>query len=138
MSKVAIITGGLTGMGLASAVALSKAGHKIALGSRRGKQDKVLCDQAKEAVGGPLLIEALDVCDQASIDRFLQTVSNELGPPTLPSNQSRPQRLTPGAMGSREACTCASVGTRERLRTGRSPISWLAIERNNVSNDLTS
>ena len=31
-NRTAIITGGLTGMGLASAIALSKAGYKIALG----------------------------------------------------------------------------------------------------------
>ncbi|MFT6696942.1 MAG: NAD(P)-dependent dehydrogenase (short-subunit alcohol dehydrogenase family), partial [Paracoccaceae bacterium] len=37
--RVAVVTGGLTGIGLACAKLLSDAGHKVVVGSRRGADD---------------------------------------------------------------------------------------------------
>ena len=61
--KTALVTGGATGIGLASAVAFSKAGYNVVL------TDLELADAQAAASGidGPILAAKLDVCDQISI-----------------------------------------------------------------------
>lgn len=77
-SRVAIITGGLTGIGLASAKALAEQGHKIAIGSRRGDEDQ-LASHAREVLGDDALIGQLDVGQDESVRRFVEKVNNTLG-----------------------------------------------------------
>lgn len=80
--RIAIVTGGLTGIGLAAAKALSEAGHRVAVGSRRGG-DGDLGRQAQDALGPGALIGTLDVGDPASVARFVGRVEAELGPPGI-------------------------------------------------------
>lgn len=63
--RVAIITGGLTGIGAACATALEAAGCKVAVGSRSGG------------------FATLDVSDSASVKAFVEKVKADLGPPTI-------------------------------------------------------
>lgn len=80
--KVAIVTGGLTGIGLSCAKALSDASHMVAVGSRRGTADKWV-SSARSVLGDGPHIETLDVGDQNSVDAFVQSVETRLGPPLI-------------------------------------------------------
>jgi len=82
-TRVAIVTGGLTGIGLASAKALQEAGHQIAVGSRRGGDDPELMDFARNALGCDAWIGKLDVADERSVDGFVREVRKRFDVPTL-------------------------------------------------------
>ena len=72
--RVAVVTGGNRGLGLAFARALGEAGAKVAIAAR---------DEARSAgVAGELGVLAvpLDVTDPASVDAMLERVTAELGP----------------------------------------------------------
>lgn len=77
--RVAIVTGGLTGVGLASALALQAAGMRVAVGSRAGA-DSDAGRAARTALGGDAFIGSLDVADQASVDAFCAGAQAALGP----------------------------------------------------------
>ncbi|HJP65621.1 MAG TPA: SDR family NAD(P)-dependent oxidoreductase, partial [Actinomycetota bacterium] len=65
---VAAVTGGSSGIGEATARALSRAGFDVVVGARRvDRLEKVAAD-----IGGRAI--PLDVTDQASVDAFAQTV----------------------------------------------------------------
>lgn len=81
-ARVALVTGGLTGIGLASAKALAAAGHHVAICSRRGDVDE-LADAAHAALNGACLIGAVDVASQASIDDFVARVTRQFGAPQI-------------------------------------------------------
>jgi NAD(P)-dependent dehydrogenase (short-subunit alcohol dehydrogenase family) len=68
--RVAIVTGGASGIGRACAEALSAAGARVASGSRRG-------------TGPGALALPLDVRDAASVAAFVARVEAELGPPDI-------------------------------------------------------
>ena len=72
-SRVAIVTGGSRGIGLATARRLAAAGHRVAIASR-SKPDE-LDDQ--------LLWVECDITDGASVDAALTRVEDDLGPPTI-------------------------------------------------------
>lgn len=77
--KVAIVTGGMTGIGLAIAKALSETGLEIAIGARRGG-DAAMAQEVRDKIGADVLIAPLDVCDEASVAAFCGAVEAELGP----------------------------------------------------------
>lgn len=78
----AIITGGTTGIGLASARALIARGHRVAIGARRAG-DPAVQAEVRTALGPDVMIAGLDVADRASVDRFVEEVRRTLGPPTI-------------------------------------------------------
>ncbi|GAA3154678.1 MULTISPECIES: SDR family NAD(P)-dependent oxidoreductase [Nonomuraea] len=61
--KVALVTGASSGIGAATALALSAGGARVAAGARRADRLKALADQAR----GELLPLDLDVTDQESV-----------------------------------------------------------------------
>ena len=67
--KVALITGASSGIGYATAVALSKAGAKIAAGARRTDKLESLKKEI-ENTGGEILIQKLDVTKKSECDAF--------------------------------------------------------------------
>ena len=72
--KVAVVTGGNRGIGMALARALGEAGARVAIAAR---------DTARtETVAGELGAFAVttDITDAASVDGMLETVTAELGP----------------------------------------------------------
>ena len=77
--RVAIVTGGLTGIGLAAARALAERGHHIAVGSRQGG-DAGASEDARKALGDDAMIAPLDVASQTSIDAFCAAVRDRFGP----------------------------------------------------------
>ncbi len=72
--RVAVVTGGNRGLGLAFARALGEAGAKVAIAARdEGKSAEVAEDLGVLAV-------PLDVTDPASVDAMVERVTAELGP----------------------------------------------------------
>lgn len=73
MAKVAIITGGLSGMGLASAKRLLADGVHVCIGTRRG-DDPGEVAQLHEKLGQKIFVGKLDVRDSASVSAFVARV----------------------------------------------------------------
>ena len=74
--KVAAITGASSGIGEATAIALSEAGAKVSLGARRADRLDALVEQ----IGSDraLAIET-DITDEAQARKFIQQTKDELG-----------------------------------------------------------
>ncbi len=77
-NKVAIVTGASSGIGYATALALSRAGAKVAAGARRTDRLESL---QKEIVnnGGEVFIQKLDVTKKADCDAFVDAVVKKWG-----------------------------------------------------------
>lgn len=73
--KVAVITGGNSGMGLATAKLFREQGAKVAITGR----DKKTLDDAVRAIGSGTIGIQADVLDLAALDRLFKTVSSQLG-----------------------------------------------------------
>ncbi len=71
--RVAFVTGGSRGIGLAAARRLAASGHRVAVGSRTEPDD--LDD-------GLLWVEC-DITDSSSVDKAMSRIEDELGPPTI-------------------------------------------------------
>ncbi|MDE0530767.1 MAG: SDR family NAD(P)-dependent oxidoreductase [Albidovulum sp.] len=81
-AKVAIVTGGLSGIGLAAAKELVRRGHRVAVGSRSGADSKRReCVEAVLEAKGIAL--ELDVGSQESVDRFVAETRDRLGTPLI-------------------------------------------------------
>ena len=81
-ARVAIVTGGTTGIGLVTARALIDSGHRLAVGAR-GASAPALVTSVREHLGAQVFVEPLDVADRASCDGFVARVRAALGPPTI-------------------------------------------------------
>jgi NAD(P)-dependent dehydrogenase (short-subunit alcohol dehydrogenase family) len=81
-NKVAVVTGGNRGIGMALARALGEAGARVAIAARDAARS--------EAVAGELgaLAVTTDITDAASVDAMLETVTAELGPVDVLVNNS--------------------------------------------------
>lgn len=73
MSRVAFVTGGSRGIGLAAARRLAAAGHQVAVGSRTEPAE--LDDE--------LTWFECDITDEDSVERAFTAVEDKLGPPTI-------------------------------------------------------
>ena len=67
--KVAIITGASSGIGFATALALSKAGAKVAIGARRVDRLEELANKITQN-GGEVFYQKLDVTQKSECDDF--------------------------------------------------------------------
>jgi NADP-dependent 3-hydroxy acid dehydrogenase YdfG len=77
-NKVAIITGASSGIGFATALALSKAGAKVAIGARRTDMLSVLEKKIKEN-GGEVYSQKLDVTKKNECSSFVDNVLKKWG-----------------------------------------------------------
>jgi NADP-dependent 3-hydroxy acid dehydrogenase YdfG len=76
--KVAIVTGASSGIGYATALALSKAGAKVGIGARR--TDKL--EELKNHIiknGGEVFVQKLDVIKRTECDSFVDAVVKKWG-----------------------------------------------------------
>jgi NAD(P)-dependent dehydrogenase (short-subunit alcohol dehydrogenase family) len=73
--KVAVVTGGNSGIGLASAQRLQAEGARIAIS---GRSQKTL-DEASKLLGGDALVVQSDVSDPEAIDKFFSQVAKRFG-----------------------------------------------------------
>ena len=71
--KVAIITGASSGIGYATALALSKAGAKVAIGARRVDKLETLAKKITDN-GGEVFYQKLDVTQRSECDNFAKAV----------------------------------------------------------------
>ena len=79
MSRVAVVTGGASGMGLSICEHLADRGNKIAvLDLNGGAAEQVAADL--RAKGHPALGTAVDVSDRAAVDDAMDKVRGEFGP----------------------------------------------------------
>lgn len=77
--RTAVVSGASSGIGAATAIALAKAGHPVALGARRtGKCEDLAA--TIQAGGGEAIALPLDVTDDDSVRAFSATVAARLGP----------------------------------------------------------
>ena len=81
--RTALVTGGCSGIGLASARSLAQHGASVAVGSRINRRDQRELSALRDmfsAFGPKCLISHLDVCDGQSVESFIAEVSDKLGP----------------------------------------------------------
>ncbi len=78
-ARVALVTGGASGIGRASALALARAGCAVAIGDL-AEADCARVAGAVEAGGGRALASPLDVTDATAVDRAIECVGSTLGP----------------------------------------------------------
>ena len=76
-SRIAVVTGGLSGIGLACAQALILNGNIVAVGSRRCSSGAVT--KAREILGPDSYFYPLDVGCERSVNTFCKKVTKELG-----------------------------------------------------------
>ena len=76
--KVAIITGASSGIGYATALALSKVGVKVAIGARRTDKLEQLGNEITKN-GGEVLVHKLDVTKKTDCDAFVEQVVKKWG-----------------------------------------------------------
>jgi 2-hydroxycyclohexanecarboxyl-CoA dehydrogenase len=79
VSRVAVITGGASGIGLGAAEALVADGHRVALLDRNGDGAEVAAAELR-AGGATAIGVEVDVADRAAVDAAFTTVRAELGP----------------------------------------------------------
>jgi NAD(P)-dependent dehydrogenase (short-subunit alcohol dehydrogenase family) len=79
MSRVAVVTGAASGMGLAIARRLAQDGHRVALLDLDGDAAERAADDLRGS-GTKALAAKVDVTDRDAIDEALDRVRNELGP----------------------------------------------------------
>ena len=77
--RVAVVTGASSGIGRAIAIALGALGWRVALGARGVDKLDETAALVIEA-GGEAFPRALDVTDAASVDQFVDTVEDVMGP----------------------------------------------------------
>lgn len=82
LDRVAIVTGGLQGIGLAVAEKLAGQGARVAIGSRRGGDGK-MAKAARQAAGAQGLVASLDVGSTESVESFVNRVHSSLGAPEI-------------------------------------------------------
>lgn len=80
--RVAIVTGGLQGIGIAIAKELIQQGACVAIGSRRGGDAESSID-ARQTVGEKGMVEVLDVASTDSVEHFVEQVRSSLGSPDI-------------------------------------------------------
>jgi len=73
--KVAVVTGGNSGIGLATAKRLQQEGAKVAIS---GRSQQTLADAVK-AIGNGVLAVRADVSKRTDVDRLYQEVEQKLG-----------------------------------------------------------
>lgn len=77
--QVALITGGDSGIGRATAIAFAKEGADVAIAFLEEQEDAAITRRAIEACGQRCLAITLDVGDEAACRRAVERVVNELG-----------------------------------------------------------
>jgi clavulanate-9-aldehyde reducatase len=73
--RVAVVTGASSGIGAATATALSRAGATVALGARRRER----LDELAEQLEGPASVHEVDLTDEQQARSFIESVHAEHG-----------------------------------------------------------
>ncbi len=76
--KVAVITGGSSGIGKATALAFAREGAKVAIGARRESEGEAVAQEIRDA-GGEAIFVKTDVTDPAQIEALVQAAVDAYG-----------------------------------------------------------
>lgn len=76
--KVALITGGTSGIGKVTAIAFAKAGAKVVLSGRREKEGLAVVEEIKKAGGTAHFVQA-DVAKEADVKRLVEQTVAKFG-----------------------------------------------------------
>ena len=79
MSRVAVVTGGASGIGLGVARGLAADGHRVALVDRDGAAAEAAADELRRGGSTVLAVEA-DVAERSSVGAGFNRIRDELGP----------------------------------------------------------
>lgn len=79
MTRVAVVTGGGSGLGRAISVGLARAGHRVAVMDVNADAAENVAAELR-AVGAQALSVGVDVADEASVDAAFDAVRQSLGP----------------------------------------------------------
>ena len=77
--KVAIVTGGSEGMGLATARRLAGEGARVAICARRAEPLEQAAAELRAVGAGEVFAQAADVTSNGDVDRFIDAVTAEFG-----------------------------------------------------------
>lgn len=77
-NKVALITGGTSGIGKAAALALAEAGAKVVVAGRRAEEGKMVVETVKQA-GGEALFVKTDVSHEADVKALVDKTATTFG-----------------------------------------------------------
>jgi NADP-dependent 3-hydroxy acid dehydrogenase YdfG len=73
-----VITGGLKGIGAATAIEFGRIGARMLLLARSLEGGEALCERVR-AAGGEALLESVDVCDASALERVAARAVDEFG-----------------------------------------------------------
>lgn len=82
MTRVAVVTGGASGIGLGVATQFVADGYSVAVLDRNGGAAKTAADELRAAGGTAIAVEA-DVADRAAVAAAFTQIRSELGPVTI-------------------------------------------------------
>ena len=84
---VALVTGGNSGIGLATALTFARAGAAVAIAGRRSQANAAALEQL-QAIGNPAIAIELDVSDRQSLEPAVRRLERELGPISILVNNA--------------------------------------------------
>ena len=96
MSRVAVVTGGASGIGLGVARRFVADGHPVAILDRNGRGAEAAAADLR-AQGAKVIAVEVDVADRPSVTSGRERVRTELGPDRDPGHQRRDRVLHAGA-----------------------------------------
>lgn len=76
--KVAIVTGGNSGIGKAAAILFAKEGAKVVVSARRETEGNAVVEEIKSA-GGEAIFTKVDVADSSDVEKMVSTCVEEFG-----------------------------------------------------------
>ncbi len=94
MSRVAVVTGGASGIGLGVARAFAAEGHRVALLDRDGAAAEAAAGQLRDEGAVALALE-VDVSDRPSVDTGFERIRTDLGPVEILVTSAGIESFTP-------------------------------------------
>lgn len=87
-ARVALVTGGSRGIGLAIAETLARSGHRIALMYQRDEAAAEAAQKSLQALGAEVSLIRADIADPQSVRQGVLSLVQALGPPTVLVNNA--------------------------------------------------